>query len=102
MGQAKSLSSRSSDATHSAKLETDVFGTILISVVTLMHGYVFLRAASVPFVRRHVSQEHLIGVALALCVLFLLVRVIGTKAPGDTAAVLEFLTMTWMAILLLT
>ena len=33
-----------------------VFGYILISVFTLMHGYVVGQAASVPFLKRHVPR----------------------------------------------
>ena len=43
-----------------------MFGTILISVCTVMHIYVFWRAASVPFVDRHVPKMILIGAGLIL------------------------------------
>jgi predicted MPP superfamily phosphohydrolase len=82
-------------------LETNVFGTILILVVTLMQGYVFWRAASVPLVRRRILQKHLISIGVTLWALFFLVRVIGTKAPGYMAAILELLSMTCMAMLFL-
>ena len=37
-----------------------MFGTILITITTLMHAYVFWRAASVPFVDQHIYKKVLI------------------------------------------
>lgn len=79
-----------------------MFGTILISVCTVMHLYVFWRAASVPFVMHHASKKTLIAAAVLLWILFYLGRTIGHGGTGTFAAVLEFLGMTWMAVLLLT
>jgi predicted MPP superfamily phosphohydrolase len=79
-----------------------LFGTILISVCTVMHLYVFWRAASVPFVMQHASKKTLIAAAVLLWILFYLGRTIGHGGTGAFAAVLEFLGMTWMAVLLLT
>jgi len=55
-----------------------VFGVILISAVTLMQGYLLWRAASVPFVRRCISLNVLIGVGVGLWAIFLLGRVVGS------------------------
>jgi predicted MPP superfamily phosphohydrolase len=82
-------------------MEADVFGIILIFAVTLMQGYVFWRAASVPFVRRRISQNRLIGIGVTLWALFLLGRVIGPDNAGDMVATLEFFSMSWMAMLFL-
>jgi len=79
-----------------------VFGTILISICTFMHAYVFWRATSVPFVDRHISKKILIGAAVILWVLFYLGRVVGHGGTGNFAVVLEFMGMTWMAVLFLT
>ena len=79
-----------------------MFGTILISVCTLMHLYVFWRAASVPFVDRHVPRKILIGTGVILWAVFLAGRVIGHGGTGDLAGTLEFLGMNWMGILFLT
>ena len=49
-----------------------MFGTVLILVCTLMHIYVFLRVASVPIVRRHVSRKVLIGSGVILWSIFYL------------------------------
>jgi len=79
-----------------------MFGTILISVSTLMHIYVFWRTATVPFVRRQVPLPVLIGVGVVLWVIFYLGRFVGHHGTGVAAATLEFLGMNWMAMLFLT
>lgn len=79
-----------------------MFGVILIFAVTLMQVYVFWRAASVPCVSRRISRKYLFGLGAALWALFLLGRVIGQEDTGSMAAMLEFLGMTWLAVLFLT
>ena len=79
-----------------------MFGTILISVCTFMHIYVFRRAASVPFVNRHVPRKILIGTGVILWAVFFFGRVMGHGGTGDLAGTLEFLGMNWMGILFLT
>ena len=79
-----------------------MFGTILISICTFMHVYVFWRAASVPFVDQHISKKVLIGAAVILWALFYLGRVVGHGGSGILAVALEFMGMTWMAVLFLT
>ena len=49
-----------------------VFGFILIFAITLMHMYVFWRAASVPVLKRHVPRKFLIGAGLVLWATFFL------------------------------
>jgi predicted MPP superfamily phosphohydrolase len=78
-----------------------MFGIVLISVMTLMHIYVFWRAASVPFVQRHVPMVVLIGAGVLLWTLFYLGRVYGHRGVGPAAATLEFLGMNWMAVVFL-
>ena len=78
-----------------------MFGTILISACTLMHLYVFWRAASVPFVDRHVRRKILIGAGVILWAVFFFGRVIGHGGTGVPAGTLEFLGMNWMAVLFL-
>lgn len=79
-----------------------MFGTILISVCTLMHIYVFMRAATVPFVAQRIPLKILIGAGVILWVIFYFGRVVGHDGTGLLAVILEFLGMTWMAILFLT
>ena len=78
-----------------------MFGTILISACTLMHVYVFWRAASVPFVDRHVPRKIHVCAGVILWAIFFFGRVIGHGETGVLAGTLEFLGMNWMAILFL-
>ena len=79
-----------------------MFGIILISVCTLMHIYVFLRAATVPFVAQHIPLKVFIGASVILWVIFYFGRIFGHGGTGLLAVILEFSGMTWMAILFLT
>lgn len=78
-----------------------MFGTILISVITLMHIYVFWRTASVPLIARLMPQKILAGIGLLLWIVFFLGRVYGHHRTGVAAATLEFIGMNWMAMLFL-
>jgi predicted MPP superfamily phosphohydrolase len=78
-----------------------VFGTILISVTTLMHIYIFWRAASVPLVKEHVSGILLISIGVILWALFFFGREVGHGGAGRTAFWLELIGMNWMATLFL-
>lgn len=79
-----------------------MFGTILISVCTLMHIYVFWRAASVPLLMRHFPLKFLIGAGLVLWAVFFFGRTIGHGDKGTLSGTLELLGMNWMAMLGLT
>jgi len=89
------------DISNSAEQEVEVFGVMLLFAVTLMQGYVFWRAASVPFIRRRISRKKLAGLGVVLWTLFLLGRVSG-REDGAIATTLEIFGMTWMAMLFLT
>lgn len=78
-----------------------MFGTILTSITTFMHIYVFWRVASIPFVRQHVSKKILICLCILLWVLFYLGRVAGHNGTGVLAVTLEFFAMNWLAVLFL-
>jgi predicted MPP superfamily phosphohydrolase len=78
-----------------------MFGTILISIFTLMHIYVFWRAASVPLVNRHLSLALLIGTGGLLWAIFFAGRVFGHSGTGALAAITEFFGMLWMGVLFL-
>ena len=78
-----------------------MFGFVLISAITLMHIYVFWRAASVPVLRRYVSRKLLIGAGLVLWTTFFLGRVYGHHGIGPLAKASEFFGMNWMAALFL-
>jgi hypothetical protein len=78
-----------------------MFGTILISICTLMHIYVFWRITSVPIITRHVSLNLIIAAGALLWALFFIGRVYGHTGTGALAFVTEFFGMIWMGILLL-
>lgn len=75
-----------------------MFGSILISVVTLMHIYVFRQAGGVPFIKRHVPRKLLIATGVVLWTGFLLGRVYSHHGTGILATVSEFFGMIWMAV----
>ena len=78
-----------------------MFGIILLCVVTLMHIYVFSRADSVPFLKRHVPRKLLLGTGMVLWAVFALGRLVGHDGTGPVAAALELLGMDWMAVIFL-
>ncbi len=78
-----------------------MFGLVLISAVTLMHVYVFWRAYSVPFLRRHVSGKLFIVSGIALWTVFLLGRFLGHGSMGTLSSIFELLGMNWMAAVFL-
>jgi predicted MPP superfamily phosphohydrolase len=78
-----------------------VFGFILISVITLMHIYVFWRAGSVDAVKRHIPRKLLIGSGLFLWATFFLGRVYGHHGTSSLAKTLELIGMNWMGMLFL-
>ncbi len=78
-----------------------MFGTILISICTLMHIYVFWRAASVPLVDRHISLGLLVVAAVLLWAIFFIGRVFHHGGTGALAATIELFGMLWMGVLFL-
>jgi len=78
-----------------------MFGTILITICTLMHVYVFWRASSVPLILQHLPLKILVGIGIILWAVFYLGRVVGHGESGVLARGIEFLGMTWMAFLFL-
>lgn len=79
-----------------------MFGTILLSICTVMHLYVFWRAATVPLVVRYLPRTVLVAAGAGLWALFVLGRTVGHDGRGAAAALLEFAGMGWMAVLFLT
>jgi len=65
------------------------------------HIYVFWRAASVPFVARHLPRKILILTGVIIWTVFFFGRVIGHGAAGVLAGALEFVGMNWMGVLFL-
>jgi predicted MPP superfamily phosphohydrolase len=78
-----------------------VFGIILISACTLVHIYVFWRAALVPVVDRHLPRKLLAEAGVTLWAIFFFARVFGHGGTGTLAGMLELVGMSWMAALFL-
>ena len=79
-----------------------MFGIILAIAATVMQGYVFWRATSVPFVKEHVPRRLLVGAGLALWALFVVGSAVSADLTGVLAVPLELWSMTWLAMLFLT
>jgi hypothetical protein len=78
-----------------------MFRIILTSIVTVMHVYVFWRAGSAPFVKRHVPRKLFIGIGVAIWAVFLVGCTFGHGGAGVFAAALELLGMNWLGVLFL-
>lgn len=78
-----------------------MFITILISVITFMHVYVFWRATSVPFVKRFFPEKYTICMGVLLWALFFLGQVYGHRGNAELARIVEFVGMNWMGALFL-
>jgi predicted MPP superfamily phosphohydrolase len=78
-----------------------VFGIILILAATLMHVYVFRRAASVPFVKRRISRKVLFGAGALLWVVVFIGRFLGRDGSSGASVALETIGMTWLGALFL-
>jgi uncharacterized protein len=77
-----------------------MFGIILLSVCTVMHLYVFGRAATVPWIKQHLPLKYLLGLGLLLWVVFYLSRAL-RHHHGEWMWLLEFTGMGWMGALFL-
>ena len=78
-----------------------MFGIILISAGTLIHIYVFWRAASVPVVDRDLPRKLIAGAGVTLWAIFFFARVFGHGGTGTLAEALELAGMNWMGVLFL-
>ncbi len=78
-----------------------MFGIIFMSACTIMHLYVFWRAASVPVINRNVSRRLLINTGVALWTVCFGIRIFAHNSVGALVGTLELFVLTWMAILFL-
>ncbi len=78
-----------------------MFATILITVITCAHLYLFWRISTVPFFRHHVPRRTLITSSLLLWGLFLAALLYGHHHTNQFATWVEFLGMLWMGTLFL-
>lgn len=73
------------------------FGTVLTTLVTLLHLYVFVRLDSLFRGHRWGNRKLLIGVGVALWLIFVLGRLYGGDQYGPLTVALEVAGMHWMA-----
>lgn len=78
-----------------------VFGIILISIITILHVYVFGRAAAIPLIRHHMPLGYLVILGIGLWGLFFLSLALRHGQAGPLAGLLEFAGMGWMGMLFL-
>jgi uncharacterized protein len=78
-----------------------IFLTIVLSVWLAMHGYVFWRLASVPWVAGHVSRPAIIWTAVLLAAGFPLARVLNMRGFARIGLPLEFLAANWVGVVFL-
>jgi len=76
-----------------------VFILILTLVASLMHGYLFWRIASLPWVGTHSRRKRLWGTALVLWLLYLVGVFFGHDGGGGWVSSLERLAMDWLGVL---
>jgi len=77
-----------------------MFGTVLLIAATVMHLYVFWRAASIPVVRR-LSAKQIVGLGACLWLTVPLARYWGHRASGELPAAVELVGMNWLATVFL-
>ncbi len=78
-----------------------MFGSILVLAAALVHGYVFWRAATVPFVARRIPRKVLFGAGALLWAVVFLARLHGRGGAG-VPPLLATIGMTWLGALFLT
>lgn len=76
-----------------------MFILILTLVASLMHGYLFWRIASLPWVSAYSLRKRLWFVAFLLWALFVLGMVFGHDGRGGLASLAERLAMDWLGVL---
>lgn len=79
-----------------------MFRSVLILAATLMHVYVFWRAASVPFVKERIPRKVLVGAGVLLWVVVVIARLHGRDGATAAAMTFEWIGMTWLGVLFLT
>ncbi len=78
-----------------------MFGLFVIVVSTVMHAYVFWRAASVPPLARHVSRRRLVGAGIILWIAVAAGRLSGQWSTEPFTVIAGLCAMTWWVILFL-
>ena len=79
-----------------------MFITILIIIVSLMHGYVCWCAASLPWFRSPLWRKRFWLVALLIWVFFITGSVLGHDSRGGFSNLMERLALDWLGVLFIT
>jgi uncharacterized protein len=79
-----------------------MFGMFLLFAVTMMQVYVFWRVSTMPFIKKRIPGKFIISGGMLLWVCFFFSRIFGDNGIGPLADILEFISMTWLAMLFLT
>jgi uncharacterized protein len=78
-----------------------LFLSIVLTVWSVMHLYVFWRVASVPWVTAHLSRQALVAIALGLWASYPVARILDSSGVEVVARPLEFVGATWIGVLFL-
>ena len=78
-----------------------LFLTFVLVIWAAMHGYVFWRAASVPWVANHVPRRYLVAAAVALWCAYPVARILEAAGWQGIALPLESASACWIGILFL-
>ena len=78
-----------------------MFGTILLTLVTLMHIYVFQRLASSFLPPSPAWRYALVGLGVTLWLFFVFGRIYGHGGTGTVSRISEIIGLNWMAVLFL-
>ncbi len=77
------------------------FLVVVLGIWGILHGYVFWRLASVPWVALHIPRRALVITAAALWASFPLMHMIGSRYSGAALYPFEFVAGNWIGILFL-
>jgi len=78
-----------------------MFFLIVMSIWTVLHAYVFWRAASVPEIHRRVARKWIFCVAVSAWCSYLIAQWIEPFAPARLVWVSQLVTADWLGILFL-
>jgi hypothetical protein len=78
-----------------------MFISIVLTVWIAMHGYVFWRLASIPWVASHVARNGVVWTAVGLAMSFPLARLLNARGLSVVGRPLEFVAANWVGVLFL-